>query len=53
MQNVILYIFTAKGCMCKPGDYLCKNGKKCISHEKVCNGHYDCDDYDDEMNCRE
>ncbi|XP_072369234.1 enteropeptidase isoform X1 [Scyliorhinus torazame] len=35
---------------CAPTDYRCENGQ-CISVDKLCNGHQDCEDGSDEKHC--
>ena len=40
--------FTAEGCKCKKGEFLCKDGLKCVPYSKLCDCTMDCADNSDE-----
>ncbi|XP_074605062.1 low-density lipoprotein receptor-related protein 2-like isoform X2 [Brevipalpus obovatus] len=39
--------------VCKNNEVRCADGEKCIFHEWICDGHFDCNDRSDESNCTE
>jgi len=41
----------ASTCHCGPGLYRCREGMKCLSPAKVCDGEADCPHGEDEVNC--
>lgn len=42
------YVFSNK---CDNNNFLCQNGK-CLPRDLVCNGFFDCDDGEDENDCK-
>lgn len=36
---------------CTPEQYVCSNSRQCIDKDKVCDGHKDCPQGDDERQC--